>query len=120
MSIHDATPGAVYDDPLPNALSPKGTPELWRLDRISGIVGEIAPPVTMFVTASEWARIAREVERLGSRPNPQNFRQLILRSLIVVNSGSEDEEAVWLLNQPEAERCGFAWKRDNWISGKLH
>ena len=91
-------------------------PEIAKLDRIAGIVGDVE--TTMFVTSSTWGRVARELEILTRQPNPENFRRLRLRNLTIVNSTSEDQEAVNLLNVPEAKKCGFAWKRDNYITGK--
>ena len=91
-------------------------PTIAELDLIAGLVGE--RPTTMFVTSQKWAKIAKEVEVAGKRPNPDNFRRLKLRNLTVVNSCSEDEEAVNLLNVPEAKACDFQNRRQRLISGR--
>ncbi len=91
-------------------------PMVAKYDLIAGICGEI--PTMMFVTSSEWARLAAEVQVLRKELNPANFRQLNLRNLSVVNSCSEDQEAVNLLNVPEARKCDFQNRRARLQSGK--
>ncbi len=91
-------------------------PMVAKYDTIAGLVGEI--PTTMFVTSSEWARLAAEVQILTKKINPENFRRLNLRNLTVVNSCSEDQEAVNLLNVPEARKCDFQNRRARLQSGK--
>ncbi len=91
-------------------------PLVAELDQVAGIVGEI--PTTMFVTTSKWARIAREVETLTKAINPANFRCLNIRNLTVVDANSEDEQAVNLLNVPEARKCDFQNRRQRLITGK--
>jgi hypothetical protein len=92
--------------------------DLAELDSVAGLVGSIDPPITMFVTSTKWAKIAKDMEAFGKQPNPDNFRRLRIRDLIVVNSQSEDQEAVNLLNTPEAQRCNFQARRQHLISGK--
>lgn len=91
-------------------------PMVAELDMVAGLVGEI--PTTMFVTSTKWARIAKEVEVMVKRPNPENFRSLILRNLTVVNACSEDQEAVNILNVPEARKCDFQNRRARLVSGR--
>jgi hypothetical protein len=98
------------------------------LQRISGLLPEDAEVVTMFVTSTHWAAIAEEVEALikqnpedvtdpSCRPTPANFKELRWGKLLVVNSGSEDQAAVNLANQMEAERTHFDWRRNTLRTG---
>jgi hypothetical protein len=123
--ISDGVVGDFFD-PVMADKKPDGSkrvtvntlgPVTAKFDNIAGIVGET--PVTMFVTASEWAKLAKELEAITRAPNPQNFRRLVLRNLTVVNSGSEDQEACNLLNVPEARKCDFQNRRQRLITGRM-
>lgn len=115
QEVHDGLPPAhIGHSRQVNLMGPV----LTKWDRVSSIIGDEPEPATVFVTSAEWAQIAAEVEKFGKKPNPQNFRRLQIRSLILVNSQAEDQEACDLLNGPDADRVGFAWKRDNLISGR--
>lgn len=92
-------------------------PTVAKYDNIAGICGEVE--TTMFVTSSEWRKLAREVSILTKQVNPANFRRLKLRNLTVVNSGSEDQEACNLLNVPEARKCDFQNRRQRLTTGRL-
>lgn len=91
-------------------------PMVAKYDNIAGICGDIE--TVMFVISSEWERLANEVQVLKKQINPTNFRRLKLRNLTVVNSGSEDQEAVNLLNIPEARKSDFQNRRQRLISGR--
>lgn len=76
----------------------------------------------MFVTSVNWALIAKTV--INNRPEllkditPQNFNAMKVGCLTVVNSGSEDQEAVDEANKQAADRAEFQAKRLALISGK--
>lgn len=94
------------------------------LNRISALIPDGAPCVTMFVTSLHWGRIAAEVKDIltypTSPPTPDNFKSLrVGHNLLVVNSGSEDQDAVNLANCMEAERVGFRWRHDHLQKGVL-
>ncbi len=91
-------------------------PTIAELDVIAGLVGE--RPTIMFVTSTKWETIANEVSIMIKKPNPDNFRRLQLRNLTIINSCSEDQEAVNLLNVPEARACDFQNRRQRLISGR--
>jgi len=101
-------------------------PEVDVLRRIAALVGEANPPVRYFVSSTRWGNIAREMEMdffneladPTNLPNPDNFKELkIGKGLLVINSGTEDEDVVNLVNRAEAERCNFAKKRDSLRTG---
>lgn len=87
---------------------------------ISGLIGKQPEPVKMWVTSTVWAALALEAgEAPGKHPMPLPgaFEALTFGNLLVVNSGTEDEEHCHRLNAPGAEKAGFAWKRENWRTG---
>lgn len=90
------------------------------LDRLLAIDALVERDTKMWLTSSMWAALALEVgmAEAGTNPQPGQFEALKFRRLTVVNSGSEDEEMCHQLNRPDAERSGFAWKRDHWMTGK--
>ena len=93
------------------------TTEFWR------VAGLCEPVEThMFVTTTVWAQFAAEVSRLktGGLPNltPQNFTEVKLGCLLVINSGSDNQDAVDEANKQSAESSHFAWKRDHLSTGK--
>ncbi len=123
--ISDNVCGDVFD-PIMDDKKPDGTrrhtvsttgPMVAKFDQIAGICAEI--PTTMFITSSEWARLAAEVQVLTKQVNPANFRRLILRNLTVVNSGSDDQLVCNLLNIPEARKCDFQNRRKRLVTGRL-
>ncbi len=90
--------------------------------RISALIDpDIDTPVQMFVTSQHFAALADEMGAFVKgpvMPNPQNFKELrVGDNLIVVNSGSEDQDAVNIANRMEAERANFAYRRDNFRTG---
>lgn len=96
------------------------------LNRISALIGPVEKPVIMFVTSTHMGQIADEVnvldvaapDRPRHKATPRNFREVRIGSnLIVVNSGSEDQGAVNLANQMEAERVNFQGRRDKLRTG---
>lgn len=79
-----------------------------------------AMPHRAFVTSSEWGQIAKELETMdvedpskpGVKPTPQNFTRLkIGKCLTVINSRTEDQDVVNMMNRAElgadAERFEF-------------
>ncbi len=99
-----------------------GVSDLRLLERLSALIDpDLDPPVQVFVTSTHFARIAAEMRGYISGPvvpNPSNFKELrVGNNMIVVNSGSEDQGAVNLANQMEAERANFAYRRDNFRTG---
>ncbi len=120
--VFDGIGGGIIDGP---AVRKDGSqvvtanvmgPTIAELDIVAGLVGE--RPTTMFVTSTKWEKIAKEVAIMIKKPNPDNFRRLQLRNLTVINSFSEDEQAVNLLNVPEARACDFQNRRQRLISGR--
>lgn len=90
---------------------------LWR------IAGLCAPtPTVMFLTVTDWSELAETILRVqpgaSDKPTPSNFKELKIGCLTVVNSGTDDKETVWHANQAAADNSHFAFKRDNFISGK--
>jgi hypothetical protein len=97
-------------------------PEVEVLRRIAALVGDAKPPVRYFVSSTRWGNIARELKMdyalaftdPTNLPNPDNFKEMMIgNGLLVINSGTEDENVVNFVNRAEAERCNFAKKRDN-------
>lgn len=94
------------------------TNHLERYKRISGILGPRDPPAVMWVTSSEWAEVATEVNEQpltveGNRPRPSNFGQILIPpGLLVMNAKTEDQGFVNDMNQQECPP-DFAWRRDN-------
>jgi hypothetical protein len=109
--------GGVHKDGSKRHTVETVGPKVAKYDNIAGLVGEVE--TVMFVTSSEWARLADEIQILTKQVNPDNFRRLRLRNLTVVNSGSEDQEAVNILNIPEARKCDFQNRRQRLISGRI-
>jgi len=106
--------------------SPRKTKHIDRWLKVSGLLGDDLD-VTAFVTATEWGQIAEELKHpdyeATTIPTNRNFSRLrVAKNLLVVNSGSEDQRAINIINQrllgPENERM-FEWRRDNLITGKL-
>lgn len=90
---------------------------------VSALEEEVMPEKTMFLTSSNWALLAKEVEEYipegHPKPDPDNFKELIIsRRFKVVNSGSEDQKAVDEANIQAASEAHFKWKRDHLITGK--
>lgn len=94
-----------------------------------------SPPAIVaraFVTSTEWGQIADEIadEKMEvidptkpkTIPNPRNFRKLrIGKCLTLCNAETEDQAAVDAANQLELGESRarlFAFRRDNFISGK--
>lgn len=91
-----------------------------KLLRISQLV---APePTLMLLTSTNWGLLADEIwgqhkDSLADqtkRPSPSNFQRLIIGTLTVANSGTEDQDVVNIANQAAAEKAHFAFKRDQW------
>lgn len=106
-------------------ITPAGeTHFIKQLQRISGLVGDT--PSRMFLTASHWGQVADEIKRQypsalanpAGLPTPANFKALKIGALTVLNSGTDDDDVVNLMNEEDAKRANFAWKRDNLITGK--
>lgn len=91
--------------------------ELWT---IAGLCEPV--PTIMFLTSTNWRELAAEVLKvqpgLPEAPTPKNFRELIVGCLTVVNSGSEDQDAVDEANVQAAQQANFAKKRDALIVGR--
>lgn len=86
---------------------------LRKLELIAGLVHPV--PSTMFVTSTDWGRVAKETQQhLGSAIplRKGSFEMLLVGPLTVVNSGTEDQEVCNLLNRSYAEAANFAAKRD--------
>ena len=99
-----------------------GTFHLEMLTRISALIGEVEEPVLYFVTSTQWAAIAEEARAVvldpSRLPTPENFKELrVGKNLLVVNSGSEDQDAVNIANRAEAERVHFQAKRERLRTG---
>ena len=114
--INSATPGGV----IPGGVRkiPKIIDELWL---VAGICDPV--PTIMFVTSTKWNKIAKAVKKVQRRnvdgtPTPDNFQDLKVGCLTVVNSGTADEEVVNILNIPFAEAADFQKKRAALVSGR--
>ena len=93
------------------------------IEHLLTIAGLCDPvPTKMFVTSVDWAFIAKAV--IAKQPavlnevTPQSFQVLKVGVLTVINSGSEDQEAVDEANKQAAENAHFAEKRVALISGR--
>lgn len=83
-------------------------------------------PTKMFVTSTVWGglrdaivKVMKSKGLLVPTLTPENFRSVKIGThLTVINSGSEDQEAVDVANKLAADRAGFGWKRDHWITGR--
>jgi hypothetical protein len=122
VTVFDGIYGGLHEGGVHKDGSKRHTvqtvgPVVAKYDNIAGICGEVE--TVMFVTSSEWAQLAAEIQILTKQANPDNFRRLRLRNLTVVNSGSEDQEAIDLLNVPEARKCDFQNRRQRLISGRV-
>jgi hypothetical protein len=98
--------------PLEGTLAAINHSIMEKLFTIAGLCDE---ETLMFVTSTHWAEIARALkgEHPGTRLNPANFKRLKILKLTIVNSGSEDQEAINLVNKEYAERAHFAYNREN-------
>ena len=85
------------------------------------VAGLVAPvPTLYFLTSTKFGQLVKAMqEHCKDRPNITlaDTRIMVGEYLTVVNSTSEDQEAVDLVNEPFARHSGFAWKRDNWRVG---
>lgn len=90
------------------------------IDRLMAVSALVEPGARMYVTATCWAALALEIGSAKGEhpePTPDNFGAIRFGKLLVINSGSEDEEMCHRLNRGDAERSGFQWKREHWRVG---
>ena len=94
-----------------------------KWQRISGLLADIK--TTAWVTSTEWAELAREIKgEYGSSVTPSNanFGQIkIGENLLLRNSGHDSQEDCDTANRAllgEENIRLFAFRRDNWITGK--
>lgn len=77
------------------------------------------PAGTIFLTSAEYGALMNEVK---ARINPPEAflqqRHFLVGRVTVRNAGTDDRDAVFLANKVYAEQTGFAWKRDNLITGR--
>ncbi len=109
---------------------PRTTTYIRRLERISGIIGR---STDMYVTAEHWGWIIAELDAQYSGPdalmdptkpapwklhpnNPLVFGRHDPK-LRVINSGTDDEKVVWLLNEAPAAVAEFGARRDRLRTG---
>lgn len=97
--------------------------DLAFLQRVSALVYPVW--TTIFLTSTDWARVAKEVSRIpgmktncGRRATPRNFKQLHIGRLTAVNSGTEDQDVCDALNAPEERKSRFREKHD-WLAGPV-
>lgn len=111
----DKPDGNVQAAPGPKPLPPT----LAELDLIAGIIGDQGGEgvIPVFLTSLKWAKVAREIAIYRGGANPDNFRRLIMRSVVFVNAQTEDQDAVNLANKPIAEMVEFASRRERLKSG---
>ena len=97
------------------------TPEIEVLRRIAALLPQVSEPVRYFVSSTRWGRIAAELSAEyayalrdpTNLPKPDNFDSMMIgKGLLVVNSGTEDEEVVAFVNKAEAERVHFQERRE--------
>lgn len=87
------------------------------------LIAQLTYPVRarVFLTASNWGQIAREINRDYKRElqagrgmaNPKNFKDLVIMSTTFVNSGQDDQDVCNILNAPEEARTPFRFKEAN-------
>lgn len=89
------------------------------MDHIMLIAGLVDVETKMFFTSTHWGEIARAIQAAHPEVkfNPQNFKRLFILKLELINSGSEDQDAVNLANRAFAERGHFAYNREHKRSG---
>ena len=97
------------------------TPEVEVLRRIAALLPPVSEPVRYFVSSARWGRIAQElhtnyVDSLRdptNLPTPDNFGSMMIgKGLLVINSGTEDEDVVAYVNKAEAERVHFQERKE--------
>ena len=102
------------------------TLEMDVLRRIAALIGPVAEPVRYFVTSTRWGNIAKEIEAEyvnnlsdpTNLPKPDTFKEMhIGKGLLVINSGTEDQDVVNIVNRAEAERVNFQKRREALRSG---
>ena len=111
-------------------LNPDTTNHIQRWQRVESILAAEPPMQKIaWVTATEWAQIAKELagyemidpSKPDVRPNPANFRQMrIGKCLLLRNSGTEDQETVDLLNWREMgveDKKIFEFRKNNFRTG---
>jgi len=95
-----------------------------RVIRVSALIGKQPTPVKMYLTSVDWARLADEVNQMemevpGKLATPRHFKDLLVgNNLLVINSGTEDESAVNLMNAAEADRISFQKRRIHFQTGR--
>lgn len=93
------------------------------IDLLWTIAGLCDPePTLMFLTSPHWAILAKEVIKqqpaVLNEITPPNFKVLKVGCLTVVNSGSEDQNAVDEANIQAAQRAHFAAKASALQTGR--
>lgn len=81
-----------------------------------------APAGTVFMTASEWAALMRELRSKVGAVLPEHeefFRQnrFLVGRVTFANAGTDDVETVMLANRLYEEQTGFKWKRTHLRTG---
>ncbi len=111
--------------------------EIWttkhipKWQRVEAILASGDKPLfkRAFVTATEWGQIAMEMAMYDpldpklpmTKPNPQNFNRMqIGKCLLVINSGTEDQDVVDNMNILEmgGDYATFQFRRTNFQTGK--
>src|SRR5271165_3586825 len=98
----------------------------YTLSQLETISGLIQRDTIIWLTAQNWGRLAAELDPetltdKGTKPTPQNFKRLNLRAkniLTAVNSGSDDEAALDLLNRMSEEYSDFIGARNRFAVRK--
>jgi hypothetical protein len=110
-----AAPGRA---PMNGGLPP-GQFHLQVLHRMSALIGDLggAPPCRSYVTSTHYAAIFDELQANAPGPLVRTDYGLIGNNLIVINSGTEDQEIVNIMNREEAARVDFAGRRERLRSG---